>query len=300
MKKENIILPWDSDCNATRAVNPAAFPTKFQDTRKGGVIFMHERVLKIDFTGRKFGRLTVIGREENKNSRVMWLCICDCGKNTIVDGRNLKTGTTKSCGCLSAELKTKRFRKHYGIDVRLHRIWCGMRQRCFNANSKDFKNYGGRGVTICEAWERFASFREWALNNNYKENLTIERKNVNGNYEPSNCEWITNLEQANNKRCNIFITHNGETKTLAQWAEFLGVDGTVLKRRINNGYPLEKALSNQRFYTYHQLEFNGKKQTMKEWSRELGISYVALKARITTNQWSIERALTTPVKKRTS
>lgn len=142
---------------------------------------------------KKFGKLTVIKfKEIDKNKKAIWYCQCECGKIIATSTHNLKSGNTTSCGC--SRIKYKQ------LDERLYRIWAGMKTRCLNKNKKEYKNYGGRGIVICDEWLEYKNFYVWAMTNGYKNNLTIERINVNGNYEPNNCTWITIQEQQLNKR----------------------------------------------------------------------------------------------------
>ena len=143
---------------------------------------------KIDLTGRRFGILTVIEEvKDSKRIRVLWKCLCDCGQLTQSSTANLIRGLSQSCGCVRT--------KHNGKGTRLYRIWAGMKDRCLNIKSKYRSRYGGRGITICKEWaDAFAVFRDWALSNGYKDNLTIDRIENNGNYEPSNCQWLTRKE----------------------------------------------------------------------------------------------------------
>lgn len=198
--------------------------------------------------GQKFGRLTVISRAEdiiNKSGKhiYMWNCICECGKNTVVNSSSLKRGHTKSCGCLCGEHHDDS--SHKKGKIRLYRIWQDMKQRCTNQNNKNYKNYGARGISVCDEWKNsYTSFKEWAMNNGYAENLSIDRIDVNGNYEPSNCKWSTQEDQANNMRTNRLISFNGETLTLSQWRKRLGFKRGVLEYRLKHGWDLEDA-----FYT---------------------------------------------------
>ena len=199
-----------------------------------------------DLLGQRFGKLTVIARaENNKHNSAMWLCKCDCGTEKIIQGDCLLKGHTKSCGCLRASLLPILGLKHGLGKTRLHSIWLDMRRRCYKKNRKAYKDYGGRGITICDEWkDDFLSFYNWSINNGYEDNLTIDRIDVNSNYEPSNCRWITKREQCKNTRANINITYNNQTKTLSEWAEILKINYNTLHSRIKVlKYPVEKAFT---------------------------------------------------------
>lgn len=193
----------------------------------------------------RFGKLVVVSKADDKIANdgvhiTMWNCRCDCGNMTVVDTSSLKSGHTKSCGCLQGEHHNDA--THKEGRTRLYRIWNNIKQRCLNPNNSNFKNYGGRGITVCDIWlNSYIAFKEWALNNGYSDNLSIDRINVNGDYEPNNCRWVTQKMQNNNTRSNKKITFNGETLTLAQWRERLGFKRGVLEYRLNNGWDLEKA-----------------------------------------------------------
>lgn len=156
--------------------------------------------------GERFSSLTVIEEAESvkpgKHRIRMVKCKCDCGAVTTVRLNYLRSGHTKSCGCRSIEKLVEHRRTHGLAGTRLHGIWNGMKNRCYNPNVKSFKNYGAKGVTVCDEWREFKSFYDWAVVNGYRDDLTIERKDPFGNYEPSNCEWIPKSEQAKNKRSN--------------------------------------------------------------------------------------------------
>lgn len=159
----------------------------------------------VQMINQRFGRLVVISEaKRTKDNHKRWLCQCDCGKTTIVDGRDLRKGRTKSCGCLLIEKVTKRIVKintiHGDSHSRLYHIWQNMKDRCNRNKNKNYKHYGGRGIKVYDKWYDYLIFKDWALNNGYESNLTIERIDVNGNYEPSNCKWITIQEQQKNKR----------------------------------------------------------------------------------------------------
>lgn len=206
-----------------------------------------------DLTGQRFGRLTVLKRGDdyiypNGKTKVMWMCRCDCGKEKDISGSALTQGLTQSCGCYKSEMKRKQLTTHgelaRGNDSRLYLSWECMKARCYNPHNDYYHRYGGRGISVCEEWKRsFANFREWALSNGYKEGLTIDRINFDGNYEPSNCRWATSKEQANNKCTSHFVAYNGTTKTLSQWSEATGLSYPTLLGRIKRGWSVGEMLT---------------------------------------------------------
>lgn len=149
-------------------------------------------------------------------------------------------------------------RSHGDTGTRLHRIWQNMKARCYGKYSREYENYGGRGIVVCDEWRNsYEKFKEWAISNGYDENLTIDRINTDGNYEPSNCRWITNKEQQNNKRDNVCYEFNGEIKTLAQWSEELGICYKTLQKRIRN-WGVERAFT-EPLKTENVIDITGKK-----------------------------------------
>ena len=200
----------------------------------------------IDLTGQTFDRLTVIRRNgSTRDGKALWECSCECGKMVIVCGKELRNEHTKSCGCLRKDKASECHITHGKTNTKLFLVWQEMRKRCYNKNNKDYKDYGGRGITVCAEWlGDFQAFYDWSMANGYRENLTIERINTNGNYEPTNCKWATLKEQCNNRRSNNYITYNGKTQTLQQWADEYGIARSTLSSRIYKlHWNIEKALT---------------------------------------------------------
>ena len=207
---------------------------------------MAKRRITVSY-GEKYGRLTVIReappQQWSKYKIRMVLCSCDCGKEKVVRLEYLRCGHTKSCGCNRKLISAKVRETHGESGTRLHGIWSGMLARCRNKNRKSYKHYGAIGISVCYEWLSFENFQEWSLANGYKENLTIERIDTGGNYEPSNCKWITKAEQARNKRNNRLVSYRGETKILVEWSEELQIDYNLLQRRLSSGWSTEKAFN---------------------------------------------------------
>lgn len=200
----------------------------------------------IDLSGQKFNRLIVIKREENnKDNGSMWQCSCDCGNTTSVSGYNLRSNRIKSCGCLKLEqAKIPKYKTLRYDNIRMYNIWRGIIDRCCNTNNCHFEDYGKRGIQVFEEWkESFCNFYNWAIAHGYKENLTIDRIDNDGNYEPSNCRWTTFKQQSRNRRSNHIITYNNESKTLIEWAETYNILKSTLSERLLNGWSIERALT---------------------------------------------------------
>ena len=185
-----------------------------------------------DLTGMVFGRLKVIGFDSVRNGSYYWLCECECGNRKSVQYSKLMRGHTRSCGCLASEIR----RKHGMSHTRLYNTWTNMKSRCTNPKDEFYKDYGGRGIKVCDEWMKsFSSFYEWAMNNGYADHLTIDRIDNDGDYTPDNCRWVDLKEQANNKRNNVTVTINGLTKTLAEWSEITGIPYKTLHVRYSRG-----------------------------------------------------------------
>lgn len=200
-----------------------------------------------DLSGQRFGRYTVMCRAESYvsksgSSQSRWLCRCDCGNERIVFAQSLKSGKSRSCGCLQRDVA----KTHGWKNTRLYGIWHNMKWRCNNENAASYHNYGGRGISVCKAWEQFEPFMEWALKNGYSDELSIDRIDNNGNYCPDNCRWVNAKEQANNRRTNNLITANGETLTISEWEKKSGLSRQLILWRLRHGWSPNDATSKPR------------------------------------------------------
>jgi hypothetical protein len=197
----------------------------------------------IDITGERYGRLTVLKYSHTEEGKAMWFCACECGEKTIIQGNLLRNGHTKSCGCLRLEI-LEATRTSHGLcnkEPRLYEIWNGIKARCNRKNHRAYEDYGGRGIKVCPEWNNdFKDFCEWAMKNGYEEDLSIDRIEVNGDYEPSNCRWTTVQEQSRNRRSNVKIEINGEIKTITEWSEISGISYSTLRNRWKKGWPTDQ------------------------------------------------------------
>jgi len=190
----------------------------------------------IDLMGQRFGRLTVVSRAENsKQCQARWNCVCDCGGKTTTTGQHLRDGNTKSCGCLQRDIIGNASFKHGMTKTPTHRIWISIKQRCTNPKYIGYKNYGGRGITVCERWDKFDNFYEDM--GERPDGMSIERKDNNGNYCPENCVYATSKDQNRNTRKNRMIKYEGKTQCLSAWAEDLGLTCGALLARLRNHPP---------------------------------------------------------------
>lgn len=206
------------------------------------------RMVKIE-VGERYGKLTIIKEVEPRikhNGKIerMFLCRCDCGEEIITPLALMRQGHKQSCGCNRALVKPISPKPSYQPSLRkdnprLYRIWNGMRDRCYNKNHTNFYLYGARGIVINDEWLYFENFYKWAMSNGYTDQLTIDRIDTNGNYEPNNCRWVDMLTQGNNRRNNTRITYQGETKTLSEWCREKEISVSVVVGRIKNGWETE-------------------------------------------------------------
>lgn len=192
--------------------------------------------VKNDLTGKTFGRFYVIGVADDGQRKTSYICQCECGNIRKVRADGLLSGRSSSCGCRKRETDRENVKnvpaykkfENTGFKVggtRLYHIWQGMKSRCYNENNPSYGRYGGRGITVCDEWKTdYIAFHTWAMENGYSDSLTIDRINVNGNYEPSNCRWATVKQQSVNRTSNINIKIGNATKTLSEWCEIFQVD----------------------------------------------------------------------------
>lgn len=199
----------------------------------------------IDMSGHKIEKLLVLqGAGSNENGRALWLCQCDCGKTCKVLGVHLRRKMVKSCGCALEdrnEWLRKKQTKHGMGYTRVNKCWQDMKSRCNNSAKKEYYSYGGRGIAYDPKWESFEGFYE-DMGEPPTEKHTLDRINVDGNYCKENCKWATRLEQGNNKRNNTYITHNGKTQSIADWARELNIPRMRISSRIYHGWTPQEAL----------------------------------------------------------
>ncbi len=197
----------------------------------------------IDLTGKRFGYWTVLKRVENDpNNHAKFLCKCDCGTEKILRGMFLRRGASISCGCYRKNARTTHGMTPKGARPQVYNAWAAALQRCYNPSVRNFGRYGGRGITVCERWHKFDNFLA-DMGEPPSPKHSLDRINNNGHYEPSNCRWATIETQANNTRTNVFLTFNNETHTIIEWSKKLNINHVALSWRINNHWPVEKALT---------------------------------------------------------
>lgn len=252
---------------------------------------------ELNLTGKRFGKITVINYAYSKNGHTFWNCECECGTKKVIMGTSLNTGKTKSCGCLIAESKTT-----HGLSYHpLYRVHSTMKQRCYNYNCEDYYLYGGKGIIICDEWlgiNGVVNFYNWAMNNGYEQGLEIDRIDSDDNYEPDNCRWVNDIEQANNTSRNISFTIDNETRTFMDWCRLYDKNHDVVYGRINNGWELLEALTTDTDNTQHfkqdfKTELNGEYKTLVEWCKIYDKNYSTIYNRIEKG-WDLYTALNTP------
>jgi hypothetical protein len=206
-----------------------------------------------DYAGVRFDRLIAIEfvSRDNKDNNHQWRFVCDCGNTVVLRIKSVRSGHTGSCGCKAAELLSARNTTHglSGAHRSEYRSWKDMRSRCNNPGDSDYQDYGGRGITVCEEWSSFGRF--FADMGEKPARMTIDRQDVNGNYEPGNCRWATAKEQANNKRSNVYISIGGVEKTLQEWSDAYGVRRETARWRMKQGWPIESVFTKTDYRSGH-------------------------------------------------
>lgn len=244
----------------------------------------------IDMTGRRFGNVVAIRPEPLPGSKTKWFCKCDCGQEFKTCGGKLRSGEVISCPQCSRERVRQCHLKHGCRKTAEYRIWTHIKSRCLNPKVPEFKHYGGRGISMCERWR--CSFEAFLADMGPRPSAThsIDRIDNCGNYEPGNCRWATQKEQANNTRANRKVLVDNETKNMTQWADSIGVRREVIFKRLKRGVVGDRLLECK--FTPKKFAFNGVEATIPEWSSKTGINRATLYWRINKQQWPLEKALT--------
>ena len=269
------------DCGATKAISTGNL-THGKNTSCGSGCPLRVNHNIKEETGNIYGKWKVLRYVGSS----MWLCRCECGAESTIKGSHLRQG--KSQQCRSCATKT-----HGWSTVDGYRSWEGMISRCRNAADHSYNSYGGRGITVCTRWESFEKFLE-DMGPRPSVDHSIERINVDGNYEKSNCCWATPKEQGRNRRNNRVLTYNGRTLCVTEWAEELGIEWVTLFGRLYRGWSVKKSLTAPVKDTKRLLTLNGKTMCLSEWAEEIGINRKTLRDRL--KRWSVEKSLTTPAR----
>ena len=198
----------------------------------------------IDLKGQTFGRLTVLERADAGIKKyAVWLCKCSCGKTKVVRSCHLRSGAITSCGCYQKEKAREANSTHKSSNTRLYNEWRHMKKRCYWKNYNAYNLYGGRGISVCEEWkESFEAFEKWALNNGYSDDLTLDRIDIDKNYEPCNCRWATKYIQSNNRSINRIVEYHGEQGVYEGMCRKLNVNQSTVRSRMKKGYSFEDAV----------------------------------------------------------
>lgn len=289
------------DCGQIRSVSSKNLRSK-NSTSCG-----HERIhrSRTELLNKRFGHLTVISFDhcdKEKDYRMYWNCKCDCGNEKIIDGHSLKRGGCNSCGhCRSIWAEPPE------SSERLYNVYRSMKSRCLCKTSASYRHYGGRGISVCPEWiDNYKNFKQWAYQNGYDENapygeLTIDRIDVNGDYCPENCRWITIQEQLLNKRDTVYLTIDNCTKPLETWCKEYKIRRNTVEGRLVRGWTAKDAISvpvNSRVNkTWEKkITYNGSTKSTTEWSKITGLSPRRIRARLRSG-WTVEKALFSPIKK---
>lgn len=240
--------------------------------------------------GTCFGNLKVLGEAPDRLQPCgvkfrMIRCICDCGREISVYLSNLRKGNSKSCGCKHVERARIRMTTHGKTGTRAYKTWQKMLERCRNPNIKSYSNYGGRGITVCKAWEKFENFYEDM--GDPPADMSIERRDNNSGYHKENCEWATRKAQGQNKRNNVIIEHYGEKLTVSEWSRRTGILAATIMKRIERGFPPSVILGPNLTKTF----YDGRYRTIEDLCKEFNRSKTTIYRRIRMG-WSLSEALT--------
>lgn len=242
-----------------------------------------------DIAGEVFGTLTVVACVgKNKDGRILWRCVCECGSEKVATGKDLRRGATSRC-------KQCKSRKHGMSNSVEYKTWMSMLHRCTNSNYEQWSLYGGRGIKVCERWQYFEAFFE-DMGKRPSKYHSIDRINSDGNYEPSNCRWGTLRQQNRNKRTNVMLTYKGETLCIQDWAARIGISSGGIQRRIRSGWSIDKiietpVLQREPMQSHAEITHNGETMSLRDWSTRLNINYYTLLGRMRLG-WSTDRMLT--------
>lgn len=252
----------------------------------------------VDISNMEFGRLTALGPTGRGNDGgILWHCRCICGKETIVTGAHLRSGHTTSCGCYQSDITTERSTSHGMSRTKEYQVWCSMNERCRNPNNKHYRDYGGRGIVVCDEWQNdFAAFRDHVGPMPF-DGATIDRVDNGSGYLPGNVKWSTQTEQARNRRNNTLLTYNGKTQCLSAWAEETGIHRSVIQTRLKWGWDIDGTLTQPVRKRQRLITYSGRTQHVAAWAKEVGLDRATIRSRLELG-WDIDRAFTQPVKKR--
>jgi hypothetical protein len=216
-----------------------------------------------DLTGQKINRWTILEKTFKKGNIQYYKCRCDCGTLRDVGGSYIRRGKSLSCGCYQIEISKAINTTHGKHGTLLYRRWGGIKNRCFNKKDKDYKNYGGRGIVMCNEWLNFETFEKWAIENGFKKELSIDRIDNEDGYNPNNCRWANSKTQANNNRNNHRVKINGKKYTITECAKIANISPTSILRRLKKGHKNEDLFKPTKYflqkYSYNLTDSNGNK-----------------------------------------
>jgi len=253
---------------------------------------------KLDLTGKQFGDWTVLYEEPQEGYVRKWRCRCVCGAEKTVYQGNLTQGKSHGCGCAARKLTGERARTHGKRNTRLYNIWVLMRRRCYDESSVSYKNYGGRGISVCDEWlghDGFQHFWDWSHENGYSESASprdcsIDRIDVNGNYCPENCRWIDMRSQSRNKQGTHWVEFGGETISLAEFCERYNVAPALASARFQRGWSPAEVMFFHPKYLPKLIEYKGETRTQRGWAKHFGIDHRKLQYRL-NHGWTFEQAI---------